>query len=335
MLKSKKFWGILSSFFFLWLALHKVDWKTVPEILARLDLWLIILICISYTFEHLMRAYRWQAILPDRPLHFKPAYFGIVLGYLFNNLLPARAGEFVRAFYLKRCDIAPASEAFGSVVFERFLDGLVIITLIVFSLWYFPSNSLVQKASASAIVFYLLVLIAILLLQFKRQLFEKLTRRLFDLFPEKISSRLHGSRESFINGLGLIARPRLFFKAAWLSAISWAFSILTVYCWMQMFQLNMGFAEATLLICVLSIGSMIPTSPGMIGIYQFCAVLVLNGILGESKEVAGLYGIISHSIGYLYVLVVGFAILAYEGLSLSDLSRGKSAAKTETLTLKS
>jgi uncharacterized protein (TIRG00374 family) len=321
MLKSKKFWGFLVSIFFLWLALRKVEWNAVPEIIGRLDYSYILLMFFTYTLEHLARAYRWRAILPGKALKVKHAYFGIVLGYFFNNLLPARAGEFIRAFYLKKKKTAPASEVFGSVVFERFLDGIVIISLIVFSLNYFPTTPLVQKASISAIVFYFFVLLAILLLQFRRALFESLTRKFFDLFPEKISRILHNSRESFINGLGLIARPRLFFRAILLSIISWALSVLTVYICLQMFKLGLGWPEAILLICVLSIGSMIPTSPGMIGIYEFCCVLALNGILGQSEEVAGLFGLFSHTIGYLYVLIAGFIVLTVEGLSLSDLSR--------------
>ena len=324
MLKSKKFWGFLVSIFFLWLALRKIDWSTVPAAVARLDLYWALVMGFTYTLEHLARAYRWRAILPGKALKVKHAYFGIVLGYLFNNLLPARAGEFVRALYLKKKDTAPASEVFGSVVFERFLDGIIIVTMIVFALNFFPSTPLIKKASLSAIVFYALVLIAILMLQFRRRLFENLTCRIFNLFPEKIAHSLNHSRESFINGLGLIARPRLFFRAILLSVISWALSVWTMYVCLQMFNLNMGVAEAILLICILSIGSMIPTSPGMIGIYEYCCVIAFHGILGQTEEIGALFGLVSHTIGYFYVLIVGFIILTIEGLSLSDLQKEES-----------
>lgn len=284
---------------------------------------MILLMFFTYSLEHLARAYRWRAILPGRPLKVKHAYFGVVLGYLFNNLLPARAGEFIRAIYLKRKNTAPASEVFGSVVFERFLDGLIIVTLIVFSLNYFPTSALVKKASISAIIFYALVLVAILVLQFKRQFFENITRKFFDLFPEKISSALHDSRDSFIDGLGLIARPKLFFRAILLSSVCWALSILTVYICLSMFNLGFGLPEAIILICVLSIGSMIPSSPGMIGIYEFCCVLTLNGILGQTEEIAATFGLVSHTVGYFYVLVAGFTILSVEGLTLSDFNKLK------------
>lgn len=323
MLKSKKFWGFLASIFFLWLALRKVDWQAVPAILSKLDFSLVLLMFLTYTLEYIARGYRWRAILPGKGLKIRHACFGIVLCYFFNNLLPARAGEFIRAFYLKKKNAVSASEAFGSVVFERFLDGVIIITFIVFSLNYFPATPLIRKASISAVVFYSLVLVAILLLQFQRRLFEKLTRRLFSLFPENISKRLADSRESFINGLGLIARPKLFFRSILLSAICWALSTLTIYICLQMFKVGLGLPETILLISVLSIGSMLPASPGMIGVYEFCCVITLNGILGYSEEIAATFGLVSHSIGYIYSLLAGFIVLTVEGLSFSDLSSHK------------
>jgi len=320
MLKSKKFWGIILSFFFLWLALQKVDWKHVPTILASLKLKFIFLILISYTLEHLARAVRWQQILFERKFPFKTAYFGVVLGYFFNNILPARAGEFFRAYYLKKNKIVTGSEAFGSVVFERFLDGIVIVSLIVFSMQYFKTTPLIEKASISAIVFYCLVLLAILVLQFKRSLFVKVSSMFIDLLPEKWSKRLHTSRDSFIDGLGLIGRPIVFIKALLMSFIAWGISLLTLWLSLKMFSIDFGFSQTTLLISVLAIGSMIPSSPGMIGIYQFCCVLTLNGIFGLSNELAATFGLVCHFISYIYVLILGFAMLTHEGMRVAEVN---------------
>jgi uncharacterized protein (TIRG00374 family) len=320
MLKSKKFWGIILSFFFLWLALQKVDWKHVPTILSSLKFQYIFLIFISYTFEHLARAVRWRQILFEREFPFKVAYFGIVLGYFFNNILPARAGEFFRAYYLKKNKVATGSEAFGSVVFERFLDGIVVVSLIVFSMQNFKTTPLIEKASVSAIIFYCLVLVAILVLQFKRSLFVKISSLFIDLLPEKLSKRLHTSRDSFIDGLGLIGRPGVFIKALLMSFFSWGLSLFTLWLSLQMFSIDFGFSQTAVLMSVLAVGSMIPSSPGMIGIYQFCCVLALNGIFGLSNELAATFGLVCHFIAYSYVLILGFAMLTHEGMRVNDIS---------------
>ena len=320
MLKSKKFWGIILSFFFLWLALQKVDWKHVPAILASLRFEFLFLIFISYTLEHLIRAFRWQQILFERSFPFKTAYFGVVIGYFFNNILPARAGEFFRAYYLKRKKVSGGSEAFGSVVFERFLDGVIIVSLLVFSMQNFKTTPLIEKASVSAIVFYCLVLVGIMLLQFKRNLFVKISSAVFNLLPEKLAIKLGNSRDSFIDGLGLIGKPVVFVKALFTSFIAWGVSILTLWMSLQMFSIDFGFNQTALLISVLAIGSMIPSSPGMIGIYQFCCVITLNGIFGLSNDIAATFGLVCHFISYMYVLVLGFAMLTHEGMRVEEVS---------------
>ncbi len=323
MLKSKKFWGIAASFLFLWLALQKADLKQIPAIAANLRFSFFLLMCGSFTLEHIFRAWRWQIILSGRRLSLKHSYCGLILGYLFNNLLPARAGEFLRAWYLKKRDIAPAGEAFGSVVIERFLDGVVIVTFIVISLLNFTATPLIRKASISAIVFYCLVLFAIVLMQFKRAAFEKITDTVLQIFPEKIALLSKRARNSFINGLALIGKPVNFFKSVILSFIGWGLSLLTLYLCLRMFNLEIGIKEAILLISVLSIGSMIPASPGMIGVYEFCCVLVLNGMLKFSPEVAATFGLVSHSFGYFYILIAGFAVITIENLKFSELQKGE------------
>ncbi len=323
MLKSKKFWGIAASFFFLWLALQRVDFKQIPTIAAGLRYQFVIFMCISLTFEHLVRAWRWQFILAHRPLSLKYSYFGLLLGYLFNNLLPARAGEFLRAYYLKRKNIAPAGEAFGSVVVERFLDGVVIVSLIIFSMFQFNATPLIRKASFSAVVFYCLVLLAIVFMQFQRELFERFTDGLLNFFPERLGGLCRRARDSFVKGLSLISKPVIFIKALTLSFVSWGLSMLTLWLCLEMFNLGAGLPETALLITVLSIGSMIPASPGMIGVYEFCCVLVLNGMLKHSPEHAATFGLVSHSIGYFYVLAVGLTILTIENLKFSELEKGE------------
>lgn len=320
MLKSKKIWGILASFLFLWLALQKVELKQVPEILASLKFRYLIFICLGYTVEHLTRAYRWQLILPQRPLSLKHSYFGVVLGYFFNNLLPARAGEFLRAFYIKRKNIAPGSEAFGSVVFERFLDGIVIVSFIVYSLHTHTATPLIRKATMSAIIFYAVVLVGLIFLQFQRPLFIKITNLFFRLLPGKLNHFLHSARDSFIDGLSLIGKPVAFLKALVMSFITWGFSVFTLWLSLEMFSFGVGATETMLLLSVIAIGSMIPSSPGMIGIYQFCCVITLNGMLNFSPEKAATFGIVNHTIAMLYVIIAGFAILSIEGLKFSELS---------------
>jgi hypothetical protein len=56
-----------------------------------------------------------------------PRIAATTIGFAANNLLPARIGEFARAFVMGRTGKMPVSAAFASMVMERVLDGFVCV----------------------------------------------------------------------------------------------------------------------------------------------------------------------------------------------------------------
>lgn len=326
---AKKIIGLLLSILFLWLALRRVDWERVPAVLSAIDWRLLPVLVVSITIEYLMRALRWRYILHHREVPFGHLYAGLILGYLFNNLFPARAGEFVRAWYLCRKKHAGFSEAFGSVVMERLLDGICVVSFIAFAVTNFPVSVAVRSGGYTAVTFYGIVLIIILLLQFRRSWIDPVSDFFLSPFPTAWRDRIYSLRDSFIGGLSLVRNPRPLFIAILLSIISWGMSVGTNYICMRMFNLPVGLSGSLLLIAVLSLGAMIPSSPGMIGIYEYCCILVLCDMLGLPREVAVAFGLATHFFSYAYILIVGVVVLAVENLHLSDL---ESAADSENIT---
>ncbi len=319
----EKILGFCVSILFLWLALGKVEWEKIPPILKTVQPTFVLLMLCSLTIEHLSRGLRWQIILgkTDQPYFY--FFAGWVFGGLFNSLFPARAGEFIRSFYLGRKKIVPTSEAFGSVVLERFTDGMVIVFLIIFSFSMFPVNIAIKTAGYSAAFFYLVVLIFILLLQFKKSWFDFILAFLLRPFPESLQQKIKGAQESFIRGFSTIKQPGQVFKVVAISFFTWSFSVLTYWLGLQTFALSLGFKEATLLISILAIGAMIPSSPGMIGIYEYCCVLALTGVIGLPRETSVTVGIFIHFMGFFFIVVVGGILLMVENLSIKDLETEK------------
>ena len=74
-------------------------------------------------FGYVLRAYRWRALLaPQRNLPFSRVFGPTVVGFLAINTLPARLGEFVRAYLLARSEGIPTAGVLGSCALERVLD---------------------------------------------------------------------------------------------------------------------------------------------------------------------------------------------------------------------
>ncbi len=322
--------GFLLSGIFLWLALRGLDWGKVLTAMYGVRWWAFIVLPLSYTIEHLIRTWRWKVILGEIPVPFFNLYAALVIGYFCNNIFPARAGEVIRSFYLGRKKLVPTSRAFGSIVMERFLDGIAVMSLIGFSLAHFPLDSAYKTAGRTALGFYLSVLAVILLMQFQRELFLRLSNFLLRPFPTAFSQRILGLLNSFIDGLKTIRSGKTFLAATGLSFLGWGFSVASTYLGLLAFSLPFEIEISILLISVLSLGAMIPSSPGMIGIYEICCRLVFVGILQMDKDLGMSVGIFLHTMSYLYVLAVGIGILAWENIRFAELGTGEEQLPTPT-----
>ncbi len=321
MSRGKKLLGLALSLLFLWLALRKVEWQQIPAILAQARFSFLLVLAVTLVGEAVSRAYRWQVILQERRLPFGLLFCGLSLGYFFNNLFPARAGEFARAVYIARRTSIRASEVFGSVILERFLDGIVVMGFLLITLTCFQVSSAIRAGGISAFVFYITVFIFMVLFQFQRARVESLLGFVLKPFPEGLRRRVLGIQHTLAQGFALLRQPWHLLHATFLSFIAWGISLLTIWFCLQAVNINVGWQETILLITVLSLGAMIPSSPGMIGLYEYLCVLVLSEMLHYPHEVAITFGILMHIIGMLFYTVIGTAILFRENLAIKEFEK--------------
>ena len=326
MSKHKKIWGIFFSLFFLWLAFRKINFQAIPKVLSELPLTFFIWLIFSYSLEMLTRAHRWLLIQEKENLTFKYSFFGLILTFFFNNILPARAGEFLRPYYFAKKNLADSGETLAAVVLERFFDGVMLLTLILISFQNFTSNETLKQASIITAIFYFVVLIGILTAIFSRQFFEKATNNIFGLLPQKLGRFLSNLTLKFIDGLSTIKDYKRLIKIIISSAICWTSSVLTIWIGLKAFNLEDNFVVASFILTVLSISSMIPASPGNIGVYEYFCIFTF-GVLGHSAEKATAFSIVMHGFQYLYILIAGIIIALIEGIKIKEFSSAKEQEK--------
>ena len=319
MSKYKKIWGIFFSLFFLWLALRKIDFQTIPTVLSQINLNYLFLLILSYTFEMITRAHRWLIIQEKEKLTFKYSFFGLILTFFFNNILPARAGEFFRPYYFAKKDLADSGETLAAVVLERFFDGVMLLTLILISFQNFTNNEILRQASIFTTAFYAIILVGILIAVFSRSFFEKMTGFIFGLLPKKLENFLSNLTHKFIDGLSTIKDFKRLIKIILSSGICWFCSVITVWLGFKAFGLEDNLVLASFVLTVLSISSMIPASPGNIGVYEYFCIFTFN-VLGHSAEKGTAFSIVMHGMQYLYILILGIAIAIIEGIKIKEFS---------------
>ena len=320
MSKYKKFLGIFFSLLFLWLALRKIDFYALPKVMSSLDPVYLLLLIVGYTLEMLTRAHRWLIIQPKESITFKYSFYGLIMTFFFNNILPARAGELFRPTYYAKKGFAESGETLGAVVLERFFDGVMLLGLILISFQNFTENDLLRKASIITAVFYAIVLIGILLAIFKRSIFEKIIKYIVGFFPKKFGDFVLNIALKFVDGLSTIKNFNRLVKILLSSVICWASSVLTMWLCFKAFGFKEDFIQASFVLTVLSISSMIPASPGVLGIYEYICIFTFSNILGHTSEEGWAFAIVMHGIQYFYILILGLVVAFIEGITVKEFS---------------
>src|SRR5436309_10441128 len=117
----------------------RVSWLGVSLVTAILSL--------------VIRALRWQYLLePLGHARFANAFRATAVGFAASSVLPARAGEVIRPYFLSRHEKMTATGAFATIILERLLDTVtVLVQLAVFVLLFGDTASVANPLAFSAV----------------------------------------------------------------------------------------------------------------------------------------------------------------------------------------
>lgn len=260
-----------------------------------------------------LRAMRWRALFPEgmQP-RLVGAFAATMVGYLFNNLLPARAGELVRIHMIGKREQLPRSAALGTVVVERTLDLLVLLALLAFVLFSQSLPGWAAHAGKMVAALALAALGCIVLLGLLGEWAIGFAVHLLGFLPPRITQRLDVSGRAFISGVSAVLRASHLVYFFALSAATWALELLLVYTLAQAFGLNLGYINLLFVMLAIALGTMVPASPGYIGTFEFFGVSALS-LLGITGSTALGFVVTLHAILLLGSSLVGTACVIWYG----------------------
>lgn len=328
--------GFGLSGFLIWFTLRGTDPMEVWTHIRGADFLLLAASVAVATIGFFWRALRWKVLLhpivPDTRL--RDRWAAVNIGFMANNLLPARVGEFARAYSFARLDPRVSmSAAFGSLVMERVLDALVLAVFLVGAVMMpsFPEVELGPRFTAllqSAVVLLAGVgFVLVLLLAFPTtvvRIGEALARR---FLPETAALRVIEALESFLQALGVARDPVLLTKALAWSFFFWFWHGLSFWLGMEAFGIEAGAVAAFFTEAVVGFGVALPAAPGFFGTFHASAAFALDTVYGagEIATLAFAYGY--HLGGFIPVTLIGLWYANQLGLSLGDVR--ESEAKVE------
>ena len=299
---------------------------------ARLDLlvagfWAVVI-------TYVIRAYRWQYLLrPIGPTRFRTAFRTTVIGFAALGVLPARAGDVLRPYLLARQEGLSMSATFATIVMERVLDLIAVLTLLAVYVWgladsaSLPASLLrpikVSSALAGAAALVLMALMWVLATHPERT--GRLVFSAARVLPRAMAERLAGLARTFSSGFAVAREPR-----ALASALVWSFPLwlaIAAEAWLVTiaFGIDMPFAGTFLLQALLVIGVAVPT-PGAVGSYHEAYRIGVTTFFGAANDAAVAAAIVTHAISYIPVVLTGGLFMAQDGLSVGRLKALASTA---------
>jgi uncharacterized protein (TIRG00374 family) len=291
-------------------AFSGAEWGWLPLSLAALLVSVVI------------RSARWRLFFDDpHKLSARLSFASLMIGVLFNILLPHRAGELTRIVAVHRGAGLSRVETGGTIVAERLTDTFVL-GAIGLAFWPLLPNSrwvsLVEIVCIGAVAGP--VLAVVLLSRFRGHL-PRMVQRLLNRVPYVGLERSHQFTQSLAAGTRMLLKPRRLFPIVLLGFLAWGSMGLANWLALQMFNFEIDAVPAMALALVaVNFAVAIPVGPGAVGVFEAATQASLVAF-GLSASDAFSYAVVAHAlVVFPFILLGGLAII-----TVGRMSRARSA----------
>ena len=276
--------GVLISLASVYLVLRGVDLRQTADLLggAR-PAWLLVAVA-GIVADLVFRALRWQVLIRPIcrvPLRRLSAY--MLVGYLANNVLPARLGELVRSHYLGDREGISRSATLGTVVVERVVDTVVLVGIGAAAILILHVRGVVMSAILVGVAIAGLLCVALVVALAAHRLPGAGRAAAFlNRWP-----RVVGVATRLRDGLRVAALPRTVAAAALLSVAAWTCTVVAVLAVGQSLGIELTLGEGALLAAGTNLATAIPSGPGYLGTFEYAGQSIALAFgLGASKGLA-------------------------------------------------
>ena len=258
----------------------------------------------------LLRALRWRIIFAAeaRPSRWN-AFSAMMVGYLFNNLMPARAGELVKVYLLGRVAGTSKSMVLGTVVVDKAADLAVFAALLALVIQGRAVPDWIARSALTLVGVGSVAVVALITFPGLARNAGRLVAPALKALPARIAEALRNAAHSFLDGIHGLARPAAATKFVGYSAVIWLAEVAIVGMVAQAFGLPLGPGEALFVLLVIAAGTMIPSSPGYIGTFEVFGLMAME-LIGRGGTMALGFVVTLHATTLLGSSVLGALCLA-------------------------
>lgn len=301
--------GIGISIIALALVARSVDLAATWETLRTADPRWVALLVAFILADLLLRAVRWRVLLaPVAVVPLSSTAASLLVGYLANNILPARLGELVRSADLGRRTGVSGSTILGTIVIERVVDTLVVVAIAAVAILVLSVRGIVASAVLVGVAVTVLLALAVAVGIYAHRLpGADRVRAWLGRWP-----RVRDMLRRLRTGLAVARDLRTMGAAVLLSIGSWSFAVLGFAAAAQAVGVEPTMGQAALLAAGVNLATAIPAGPGYVGTFELAAVTIA-GSVGIPAESALAFAILLHATALLITSVGGVLALLLRG----------------------
>jgi uncharacterized protein (TIRG00374 family) len=303
----------------LYIFFKDVDVHNLVQELKSTNIVSIIGGCFCLIASLYLRSLRWKLILPTMADTYKNLLFSnVTIGFMVNNILPARIGELTRAFILWQKNRYPISISIGSLIVERLLDSIIFLSFFIIPVYFLPQCESLKIYAHIALLMIITVIICALFYILFQNTAVRIGNYLIAKFPEKLNIKVVKICNELVSTLDWIYSIKKFFIVVILSILIGACFSFTIILLANKTGISFGLLEGMFVQSYAAFGAAIPLSPGYIGTLHAVMLQGLN-IIGMDGDKARALTILYHGLSYIVINVLGFYFLFKIKLSFKEI----------------
>lgn len=306
--------GFFISIVLLFVVFREADWQTFFLSLRSIQPLWIIAGSLLFIIGVSLRSLRWNVIAGHSVSEYLFFWKSMNLGYFANMIFPARAGEVIRMIAIHRYIGMTQGKAISSVIIDRIADISVLGVFIVILLL---QNAAGFSWGAGILLFLLaffILFISLILFIFHGDKFQKTIFSIVRKSPEWIAKKIEIWYLQAFEGVQTLRSKYCVFTILIISFIVFLCDSLALYTLMLGFGWILPFISAFYLATFLQVGSVLPSAPGYVGIYQIACVFALR-IFGIDDSAAIAYSIVLQIVSLVIFLICGGAVALRDGFT--------------------
>ncbi|MEA2142824.1 MAG: glycosyltransferase 2 family protein [Solirubrobacteraceae bacterium] len=294
-----------------YVAVRGVEFDDAMQALRDSDLvWLVPALPV-FAVGIVLRGVRWWSLYHDEqrpPL--RAVMYGLFVGYFFNNILPARAGEAARIIALhSRARRTPRAEIIATVVVERVFDMLALLLILLCAYPWLPEISWLRNAAIlGAIVTVVLAVLIVLIVRYDARAVHWLLSPLRRIRRPGFAARVEAAAINATRGLVALRNPVIAVRGFALTVASWVVLAISHWILMDAFALDLPLDAAILVTVAINLSLVLPSSPAALGVFEAATIIALNAFDVPHAEALS-YALVLHLLNLVPFLVIGAVLL--------------------------